>query len=173
MPYKINRKTKFTERVIVSIENVRRYLQAFGKEREIREFSVSSATVALAAQALHCEEGKIAKTLSFHNEDGGCLIIVMAGDCKIDNQKFKKYFGFKARMLSGEEVEALTGHAPGGVCPFALKDGCLVYCDESLCRFSSFFPACGSSNSAIELNCDELEKLSGCRGWIDVSRLKD
>ena len=89
------------------------------------------------------------------------------------NQKFKKYFGFKARMLSGEEVEALTGHAPGGVCPFALKDGCLVYCDESLRRFESFFPACGSSNSAIELNCDELEQLSRCRGWIDVSRLKD
>ena len=157
----------------MSIENVRNYLQKFGKAQEIREFDVSSATVSLAAGALHCEEGKIAKTLSFHNEGGGCLIIVMAGDCKIDNQKFKKYFGFKARMLSGDEVEVLTGHAPGGVCPFALKDGCQVYCDVSLRRFATFFPACGSSNSAIELNCNELEKLSGCLGWIDVSRLKE
>lgn len=157
----------------MSIENVRQYLQKFGKDKDIQEFDESSATVALAAQALHCAEGKIAKTLSFYDENGGCLIVVMAGDCKIDNQKFKKFFGFKARMLNTPDVEMLTGHAPGGVCPFALKDGCRVYCDESLKRFDSFYPACGSANSAIELDCKSLEQLSGSLAWIDVSRLKD
>lgn len=153
----------------MSIEKVRLYLKEKGYDDMIREFDASSATVALAAQALGCEECRIAKTLSFHVNDKVVLILA-AGDVKIDNPKYKAQFGCKAKMLSFDEVEPLTGHAVGGVCPFAVNDGVEVYLDESLKRFETVFPACGSSNSAIELTIPELEKLSGYISWIDVTK---
>lgn len=153
----------------MSIEKVRLYLREKGYEDKIREFDASSATVALAAQALGCEECRIAKTLSFHVNERVVLILA-AGDVKIDNPKYKAQFGCKAKMLSFDEVEPLTGHAVGGVCPFAVNDGVDVYLDESLKRFETVFPACGSSNSAIELTIPELEKLSGYISWIDVTK---
>lgn len=156
----------------MSIEKVRNYLEGYGVADKIREFDVSSATVALAAEALGCEECRIAKTMSFHIGEKA-ILIVTAGDVKIDNSKFKAQFATKAKMLSFDEVEAMIGHAVGGVCPFAVNDGVDVYLDESLKRFETVFPACGSSNSAIELTMDELEKYSGFVGWIDVCKLKD
>ena len=153
----------------MSIERAREYLGQFGYADRIREFSVSSATVELAAQALGCEPERIAKSLTFHMGDG-CVLIVAAGDAKVDNAGFKRQFGCKAKMLSFEEVEAMTGHAVGGVCPFGLEDGVTVYLDESLKRFKSVFPACGSSNSVMELSIEELEKLSGTAGWVDVCK---
>ncbi len=153
----------------MSIERVRAYFKAKGMEERILEFEVSSATVALAAQALQCEESRIAKTLSFHLGEG-VILIVAAGDAKIDNAKYKHYFGTKAKMLSFEEAEPLIGHAVGGVCPFAVNEGVKVYLDESLKRFVTVFPACGSSNSAIELTIEELEKYSECVSWIDVCK---
>ncbi len=154
----------------MSIERVRDYFSKLGREKEIREFAVSSATVELAAAALGVEGKRIAKTLSFSWEDAPCLLIVAAGDARIDNSAFKKQFGTKARMLPAEDAERLTGHAVGGVCPFANPEGVLVYLDESLRRFDTVFPACGSSNSAIELSCDDLFVLSGARGWVDVCK---
>lgn len=139
-------------------------------EERIQEFSVSSATVALAAEALHCEPQRIAKTLSFL-VDGQAILIVTAGDAKVDNSKYKKQFGTKAKMLSPEEVTEKIGHGIGGVCPFAVKEGVKVYLDESLKRFETVFPACGSSNSAIELTIPELEKYAGEEGWVDVCKL--
>ena len=138
-------------------------------EGRIQEFDVSSATVELAAEALHCEPCRIAKTLSFL-VGGHPVLIVMAGDARIDNAKFKARFQTKAKMLTPEEVEALVGHLVGGVCPFAVNEGVEVYLDESLKRFETVFPACGSSNSAIELTIEELERYSGSLAWIDVGK---
>ena len=154
----------------MSIERVREYFRTKGIEGKILEFEVSSATVALAAQALHCEENRIAKTLSFHLGEQ-VILIVAAGDAKIDNAKYKAFFGSKAKMLSFEEAEPLIGHAVGGVCPFAVNEGVKVYLDVSLKRFVTVFPACGSSNSAIELTIDELEQYAEPVGWIDVCKI--
>ena len=153
----------------MSIERVKEYLAPLGYADKILEFPVSSSTVALAAVALGCEEARIAKTLSFHVE-GNCILIVTAGDGKIDNAKYKARFHVKAKMLSFDEVEPLIGHAVGGVCPFGVNDGVKVYLDESLKRFKTVYPACGSGNSAIELTIPELEKLSGSFDWVDVCK---
>lgn len=153
----------------MAIERVRAYFREQGMEERIQEFDTSSATVELAAAALHCEPQRIAKTLSFM-VDGQAMLVVAAGDAKIDNSKFKAQFGTKARMLSPEEVEALVGHAVGGVCPFAVNEGVNVYLDISLKRFETIFPACGSSNSTIELTIPELEEHSGYREWVDVCK---
>ncbi|MGI6031581.1 MAG: YbaK/EbsC family protein [Eubacteriales bacterium] len=153
----------------MSIQKVRAYLAQFGMEEKVRELEDSSATVDLAAQALGVIPARIAKTLSFHTPEG-CMLIVLAGDAKIDNGKFKHRFGYKARMLSAQEALDMTGHAVGGVCPFALPEGVEVYTDCSLQRFDTVFPACGSSNSAIELTCQQLFTLSGSKEWVDVSK---
>ncbi len=156
----------------MSIERARAYLRNFGIEDRVRELSESSATVALAAEALGCAPQRIAKTLSFLvNEQA--ILIVAAGDVKIDNSKYKKYFGAKAKMLSADEVTALIGHAVGGVCPFGVNEGVKIYLDESLKRFETVFPACGSSNSAIELTIPELEQYSGYECWVDVCKLME
>ena len=154
----------------MAIEKVRNYFRTKGFENRILEFDVSSATVDLAAQALGCEGCRIAKTLSFH-VDERVVLIVAAGDVKIDNPKYKAEFHAKAKMLSFDEAENLIGHAVGGVCPFAVNDGVEVYLDESLKRFETVFPACGSSNSAIELTIAELEELSCFIKWVDVTKL--
>ena len=155
----------------MAIEKVREYLKNFGREKDILEFSVSSATVELAAQALNTEGARICKTLSFKSEDG-CILVCAAGDARIDNKKFKTVFGLKAKMLTPEEVENFTGHQIGGVCPFGIENKTVkVYCDESLKRFKTIFPACGSSNSAIELTPDELYCYSKSSGWVDVAKL--
>lgn len=153
----------------MAIEKVRAFLAARGMEDRIQEFPVSSATVELAAKALHCAPARIAKTLSFLVDDGA-ILVVAAGDAKIDNSKYKARFSTKAKMLAPDDVERMVGHAVGGVCPFALPEGVAVYLDESLRRFDTVFPACGSSNSAIELSLAELELLSGCSGWVDVCK---
>lgn len=153
----------------MAIDKVKEYFRQFGMEEKIREFEVSSATVELAAQALSCEGKRIAKTLSFLVDDKA-ILIVAAGDAKIDNSKYKATFSCKAKMLSYEQVEEYIGHAVGGVCPFAIPDTVAVYLDESLKRFETVFPACGSSNSAIELTLPELEKYSNFTGWIDVCK---
>lgn len=155
----------------MALEKVREYFKRFGILDRIREFDTSSATVELAAQALGCEPGHIAKTLSFMTSKGP-LLIVTAGDVKIDNHKYKMKFLEKAKMLSADDVLKLIGHAVGGVCPFAVNDGVTVYLDESLKRFNTVFPACGSSNSAIGLSIEELEKYSGFAEWIDVCTIK-
>ncbi|MDY4976521.1 MAG: YbaK/EbsC family protein [Clostridia bacterium] len=153
----------------MAIEQVRQHFKQWGEEDRIQEFDVSSATVELAAQALSCSPARIAKTLSFHGP-AGPMLIVAAGDAKIDNQKYKQVFGMKAKMLSYEEVEPLIGHQVGGVCPFGIRQGVLVYLDESLKRFTTVFPACGSANSAIELTLPQLELYSGFEKWIDVCK---
>jgi len=153
----------------MSIQKVREYLSAFNAEGRITELDSSSATVQLAAEALGCEPRRIAKTLSFRI-DSGCILVVAAGDAKIDNHSFKTTFGVKAKMLSPEEVENEVGHAVGGVCPFAVNDGVRIFLDESLKRFETVFPACGSSNSAIELNLAELERFSKFEDWVDVCK---
>lgn len=153
----------------MAIEAVREYFSRYGIADRIREFDVSSATVELAAQALGCEPKRIAKTLSFM-VGGHAVLIVAAGDARVDNQKFKAQFGAKAKMLKPSEAEELVGHAVGGVCPFAVKDGVTTYLDESLRRFDTVFPACGSSNSAIELTIAELEEYSNCTSWVDVCK---
>jgi prolyl-tRNA editing enzyme YbaK/EbsC (Cys-tRNA(Pro) deacylase) len=156
----------------MSIERVREYFRAHGMEDRVLEFDVSSATVELAAEALHCEPCRIAKTLSF-SVGSKAILIVMAGDAKINNAKYKAHFGAKAKMLTFEEVERTIGHGVGGVCPFAINDGVSVYLDESLKRFETVFPACGSANSAIELTIPELERYSGFEEWVDVGKLPD
>ncbi len=157
----------------MAIERVREYFSGQGIADRILEFDVSSATVDLAAQALGCEGKRIAKTLSFH-VDGKVVLIVAAGDAKIDNSKYKAQFHTKAKMLAFDEAESLIGHAVGGVCPFAVNDGAEVYLDESLRRFETVFPACGSSNSAIELTIDELQKYStNFIEWVDVCKLPE
>lgn len=153
----------------MSIEKVRAYFQELGMADKILEFPSSSATVELAAQAVGVIPARIAKTLSFKKEEG-CILIVAAGDAKIDNPKFKAQFGRKASMLSPDAALALTGHAVGGVCPFAVPEDVEVYTDISLKRFPTVFPAAGSSNSAIELSCGELFTYSHSRGWIDVCK---
>ncbi len=153
----------------MSIESVKEYFRQLNIENRVLEFEVSSATVELAAQALKCEPKRIAKTLSF-KVDEKCILIVTAGDAKIDNSKYKMMFKKKAKMLTSEEVETFTGHPVGGVCPFAVKDEVIIYLDESLKRFKTVFPACGSSNSAIELTLNELEKYSNADSWIDVCK---
>lgn len=156
----------------MSIERVKKFLARFNADGRIKEFPVSSATVELAAKALGCEPCRIAKTLSF-DVKGTPTLIVCAGDVKVDNRKFKDFFRTKAAMLPREATAELTGHAVGGVCPFAVNDGVKVFLDESLKRFATVFPACGSSNSAIELTLPELEKFSGCNDWIDVTKPSD
>lgn len=156
----------------MAIEKVREYFRQFGMEDRIREFDVSSATVDLAAQALGVDGARIAKSMSFKVGDGAILIIA-AGDVKIDNKKYKDEFHIKAKMLAFDEVEPLIGHAVGGVCPFAINDGVEVYLDESLKRFETVFPACGSGNSAIELTIPEMEKYSGYKKWVDVCKLPE
>jgi prolyl-tRNA editing enzyme YbaK/EbsC (Cys-tRNA(Pro) deacylase) len=153
----------------MAIEVVKAFFSKYGIADRVREFNVSSATVELAAQALGCEPCRIAKTLSFL-ADGKAVLIVTAGDAKIDNPKYKAQFGTKAKMLAPDEVERLVGHAVGGVCPFGIKRGVSVYLDESLKRFPTVFPACGSGNSAIELTIDELERYSGFLSWVDVCK---
>lgn len=152
----------------MSIDKVREYFKQYNMQNQILEFEVSSATVELAAKALNTEPARIAKTLSF-KLDEICILIVCAGDVRIDNKKYKAYFHSKARMLSPEEVIKFTGHAIGGVCPFGIENNNVkVYTDISLQRFKTIFPACGSSNSAIELTCEDLYKYSESLGWIDV-----
>ncbi len=154
----------------MAIEKVKAYFAQFGISDRVREFEASSATVELAAKALNCEPCRIAKTLSFM-VNGKAILIVAAGDVKIDNPKYKAQFGTKARMLKPEEVVGLIGHAIGGVCPFGINEDVAVYLDKSLQRFETVFPACGSSNSAIELSIPELEKYSDFVEWIDVCKI--
>ena len=156
----------------MAIERVKEYFKKFGIDDRIQEFSVSSATVELAAKALGCKPEKIAKSMSF-SVDGKPIIIVCAGDAKIANPKYKLQFNTKAKMLAFDEVEEKIGHAVGGVCPFALNDGVDVYLDESLKRFDTVYPACGSSNSAIGLTIEELEKYSNFKKWVDVCKLPE
>lgn len=156
----------------MSIEKVREYFGGLGIADRIIEFSVSSATVELAAKALGCAPERIAKTLSFRLPDG-VILVVAAGDAKVDNRLYKEEFGSKATMLSFEEVEAETGHGVGGVCPFAVNDGVRVYLDESLKRFDFVYPACGSSNSAVKLSIPELERYSGYIKWVNVFKIPE
>ena len=157
----------------MSIERVRAYFRERNMEDRVQEFEVSSATVELAAQALNVKGQRIAKTLSFHVDDH-VVLIVAAGDAKIANPKYKAQFHTKAKMLSHEEAETLIGHAVGGVCPFAVTEGVDVYLDESLKRFATVFPACGSSNSAIELTIPELEaNCDHFQGWVDVCKIPE
>lgn len=153
----------------MSIEKVRAYFKEQGIEDKIQGFEVSSATVELAAQALGCEPERIAKSITFQAGDR-IIMIVTAGDQKIDNPKYKAQFGTKAKMLAREEAEDLIGHAVGGVCPFAVNEGVEIYLDESLKRFETVFPACGSSNSAAEFTIPELEKYTNYLEWIDVCK---
>ena len=156
----------------MSIETGRAYFRALGIEDRVREFEVSSATVELAALALGVEGARIAKTLSFKTEDG-CMLILAAGDARIDNRKFKDFFHMKAKMLSADEVLTLVGHPVGGVCPFGISEDIPVYLDDSLKRFETVFPAVGSASSAIELDLDELYKYSRAKQWIDVCKLPE
>ena len=156
----------------MAIERVRAYFRELGIEEKVQELAESSATVELAAAALGTEPGRIAKTLSFMVNESP-ILIVTAGDVKIDNAKYKKFFGAKAKMLTPQQAEELIGHAVGGVCPFAINEGVTVYLDESLKAYATVYPACGSSNSAIELNMEELEKYSLSTAWIDVCKEKD
>ena len=153
----------------MAIEKVKKYFKQYGMENRVQEFEMSSATVELAAEALHCEPCRIAKSLSFA-VDGRPILVVAAGDAKIDNPKYKAQFGTKTKMLTPDETQAMIGHAVGGVCPFAINDGVVVYLDISLKRFQTVFPACGSSNSAIELTIEELEKHSSYTAWVDVCK---
>ena len=154
----------------MAIEKVKEYFKRLGIDGRVLEFDVSSATVELAAQALNCEPCRIAKSLSFL-VDGAAVLVVAAGDARVDNAKFKAKFHVKAKMLSPADTGAHIGHAVGGVCPFAVNDGVKVYLDESLKRFATVFPACGSSNSAIELTLPELERYSSYVEWVDVCKL--
>jgi len=157
----------------MSIEKGRAYFRALGIEDRVQEFTVSSATVELAAQALGVEGARIAKTLSFKTADGGCMLILAAGDARIDNHKFKGKFHLKAKMLTADEVLEMVGHPVGGVCPFGINEGIPVYLDESLKRFTTVFPAVGSASSAIELNLEELFEYSKALEWIDVCKLPE
>lgn len=153
----------------MSMERARAHLAKYGLDNRIRELTESSATVALAAQALGCEPARIAKTLSFESDEGAILILA-AGDARIDNAKFKHRFGMKAHMLSAERVEPLIGHAVGGVCPFGVSEGVPVYLDESLRRFDIVYPAAGTAASAVKLTLPELEQASEAQGWVDVTK---
>ena len=153
----------------MSVSHVRDYLAQFGAQDRVLEFDVSSATVALAAEALGCEPGRIAKTLSFMAGEQP-MLIVFAGDARIDNRKYKDRFGCKAKMMTAEEIESLTGLHFGGVCPFGIPETVDVYLDVSLKRFDPVYPACGSSNSAIQVSLEELETFSRAKGWVDVGK---
>ena len=153
----------------MAFERAKEYLKGFGLDDKVLEFEVSSATVKEAAIAANCQEAEIAKTLSFMVE-GKPILIVVAGDQKIDNSKYKAEFHTKAKMLAFEEVELLIGHAVGGVCPFGINEDVEVYLDESLKRFETIYPACGSSNSAVKLSIEELERASNYKSWIDVCK---
>lgn len=153
----------------MSIEKVKEYFAQYDMADRVMEFPVSSATVELAAQALHCEPCRIAKTLSFLVGDKA-ILIVAAGDAKVDNHKYKEQFAAKAKMLTPDQAAEMVGHKVGGVCPFAVNEGVTVYLDVSLKRFDTVFPACGSSNSAIELTIPELERYSGAVAWVDVCK---
>ena len=156
----------------MSLTRAKEYLKKFELDDKVMEFPVSSATVEEAAKALNSEEKEIAKTLSFLIDDKPILIVV-AGDCKIDNSKYKAEFSTKAKMIPFEKVEELIGHAVGGVCPFGVNDNVDIYLDESLKRLKTVYPACGSSNSAIELSISELEKYSNYIAWVDVCKQKE
>lgn len=153
----------------MSIERVRAFLKEKGFEERVREFPVSSATVELAAEALGVPGARIAKTLSFLTPEGP-ILVVAAGDGRVDNHKFKETFQCKAKMIPHEQVEDLIGHQVGGVCPFAVKEGVRTYLDDSMKRFETVYPACGSANSAIELTLEELETLSGARSWVNLCK---
>ncbi|NLD18952.1 MAG: YbaK/EbsC family protein [Clostridiales bacterium] len=158
----------------MAIEKVRQYFKELGIDDRIQEFDVSSATVELAAVAVGTEPARICKTLSFLKPEGGCILIQTAGDSKVNNGKFKRQFGFKAKMLNADQVLEYTGHAIGGVCAFAIDSAQVeVYADESMKRFETVFPACGSSNSAIEFTCDELFRYSNALEWIDVCKIPE
>ena len=157
----------------MSVESVKEYLRNFGVDGRVREFTESSATVELAAAVVGVIPARIAKTLSFKNPDGEAFLIVAAGDAKIDNRKFKDFFGFKAKMLTPDEAISLVGHAVGGVCPFAVKENVKVYLDESMKRFSTVFPAAGSASSAVELSCNELFECSKALEWIDCCKIPE
>lgn len=157
----------------MSIERGRAYFRALGMEDRVQEFEVSSATVELAALALGVEGARIAKTLSFKRADDGCMLILAAGDARIDNRKFKDKFHLKAKMLTADEVVEMVGHPVGGVCPFGINEGVEVYLDDSLKRFTTVFPAVGSASSAIELNLEELFEYSKAIEWIDVCKLPE
>ena len=158
---------------VLSIEKAKAHLKKFGFDTRVLEFDVSSATVELAALAVGTEPARICKTLSFKDREGGCLLVLAAGDARIDNRKFKDTFGVKAKMLTAEEVLALVGHPVGGVCPFGIGDGVSVHMDESLRRFDIVYPAVGTANSAVPLSCEELLLCSGAKGWVDVCKLPE
>ncbi len=153
----------------MSLDKVKAYFKEAGIESKVIELEESSATVELAARALHCEPARIAKTLSFHVDDR-VVLVVTAGDAKIDNKKYKEEFGQKAKMLSVDEAEPLIGHAVGGVCPFAVNEGVEVYLDQSMKRFDVVYPAAGSANSAVGLTIPEMEIYSKSRKWVDVCK---
>lgn len=156
----------------MSVERVKEYFRKYGMEDRVMEFEVSSATVDLAAKAVGTEPARIAKSISFLVGDKAILVIT-AGDTKIDNHKFKDKFGVKAKMLTPEQVIEMIGHAIGGVCPFAVNDGVDIYLDESMKRFDVIYPAAGSSNSCVKLTIPELEKYSNYKEWVDVCKLKE
>ena len=155
----------------MAIESVREYLKKWNRDKDIMEFETSSATVELAAQTLGVIPARIAKSISFKDKEGKAFLVVTAGDTKTDNASFKKEFGVKAKMLSVDEALQCLGHAVGGVCPFALPEGVKVFLDESMKRFSTVFPACGSSNSAIELTCEELNEYSKNIRWVSACKV--
>ncbi|WP_102027122.1 YbaK/EbsC family protein [Salirhabdus sp. Marseille-P4669] len=154
----------------MSLESVKAHFKQWNREQDIMEFESSSATVQEAAETIGVIPARIAKTLSFRGEENKAILVVAAGDAKIDNKKFRQTFGFKARMLSPDEVLEQTGHVIGGVCPFGLKQELKVYLDVSMKRFETLFPACGSTNSAIELTLEELFAYSNASEWIDVCK---
>ena len=154
----------------MSVATVKEYLKQYNKDGDVMEFEVSSATVELAAEAVGVIPARIAKTLSFLLKDNSCVLIVAAGDAKIDNPKYKHFFSAKAKMLTAEEVIDFTGHAIGGVCPFGVNEGIPVYLDESLRRFDYVYPAAGTSASAVYLTLPELERASEYIGWVNVTK---
>ena len=154
----------------MSLDRAKAHLEQFGLADRIQLFDVSSATVELAAQAVGCAPAHIAKTLSFYGAESGAVVILAAGDAKVDNRRYKDEFGTKAKMLTPQEAEDLVGHAVGGVCPFGVKPGVRVFLDQSLKRFEEVYPACGSANSAVRLSIPELELSSGCEKWVDVCK---
>ncbi len=156
----------------MSIKKAKEYLKQFNKDKDVIELKDSTATVELAAKALGVIPARIAKTLSFKTDEG-CVLVVTAGDTKIDNKKYKNYFGTKAKMLTPDEVVEQVGHAIGGVCPFGVKENVRIYCDVSLQRFATVFPACGSANSAIELTCDELFNIAKAQEWVDICKIPE
>ena len=157
----------------MSVDSVKNHLAQFGLDDRVMEFDVSSATVELAAAALGTEGSRIAKSITLYNKDNKCLMLITAGDVKIDNAKFKARFGFKARMMSHEDALSATGHAVGGICPFALPDGVSVYLDVSMNRFDTVYPAAGSASSAVRLSCDELATASRALEWVDVCKPRE